>query len=172
MDQVIQLRRYQVLTTGKMPGTVGETLRNMERQGNPWGLPPQERGKWSEGVIFPLQIPKKKVDVLLYFGCAMAFDERNKKIARTITNLLNDWGLTMPHLVWMKACCGETARRMGHEYIFQVMAEENIQIFNEFQFDRIVTPCPHCYNTFKNEYPKFGGDFDSPAHQRTALREY
>ncbi|MFN2146330.1 MAG: respiratory nitrate reductase subunit gamma [Anaerolineales bacterium] len=93
VDQVIQLRRYQVLTTGKMPGTVGETLRNMERQGNPWGLPPQERGKWYEGVDLPIADPEKRVDVLLYFGCAMAFDERNKKIARTITNLLNDLGI-------------------------------------------------------------------------------
>ncbi len=90
----------------------------------------------------------------------MAFDERNKKIARTITNLLNELGIEYAALGMEETCCGETARRMGHEYIFQVMAEENIQIFNEFQFERIVTPCPHCYNTFKNEYPKFGGEFE------------
>lgn len=159
VDQVIELRRYQVLTTGKMPGTVGETLRNMERQGNPWGLPPQERSKWAEGVALPIVDPDKKVDVLLFFGCAMAFDERNKKIARTITNLLNELEIDYASLGTEESCCGETARRMGHEYVFQVMAEENIQVFNEFQFDRIVTPCPHCYNTFRNEYPKFGGNF-------------
>ena len=89
----------------------------------------------------------------------MAFDERNKKIARRITSLLNDLGVSYAALGMDESCCGETARRMGHEYVFQVMAEENIQAFSEFEFDRIVTPCPHCYNTLKNEYPKFGGDF-------------
>ena len=160
VDQIVQLRRYQVLTTGKMPKTVGETLRNMERQGNPWGLPPQERGKWFDGIDLKLAEPGKKTDALVFFGCAMAFDERNKKIARKITSLLNELGVDYAALGMDEACCGETARRMGHEYVFQVMAEENIQIFNEFEFDRIVTPCPHCYNTLKNEYKKFGADFE------------
>jgi Fe-S oxidoreductase/nitrate reductase gamma subunit len=160
VDQIVELRRYQVLTTGKMPKTVGETLRNMERQGNPWGLPPQERSKWMEGLDLPYPDPEKKVDVLLFFGCAMAFDERNKKIARTITKLLSDLGVDFAALGMDESCCGETARRMGHEYVFQVMAEENIEIFNEFQFERIVTPCPHCYNTLKNEYKEFGADFE------------
>jgi Fe-S oxidoreductase/nitrate reductase gamma subunit len=160
VDQIMELRRYQVLTTGKMPKTVGETLRNMERQGNPWGLPPQERGKWVGDLDLPYPDPDKKVDVLMFFGCAMAFDERNKKIARTITNLLTDLGVDFAALGMDEGCCGETARRMGHEYVFQVMAEQNIEIFNEFQFDRIVTPCPHCYNTLKNEYPAFGADFE------------
>ena len=143
-----------------MPKTVGETLRNIERQGNPWGLPPQERGKWIGDLNLPYPDPEKRVDVLLFFGCAMAFDERNKKIARTITSLLTDLGVDFAALGMDEACCGETARRMGHEYVFQVMAEQNIEIFNEFQFDRIVTPCPHCLNTLKNEYPKFGGEFE------------
>lgn len=160
VDQIIELRRHQVLMTGQMPKTVGETLRNMERQGNPWGLPPQERGKWVGDLELPYPDPEKKVDVLLFFGCAMAFDERNKKIARNIVTLLTDLGVDFASLGMEEACCGETARRMGHEYIFQVMAEQNIEIFNEFQFDRLVTPCPHCYNTFKNEYPEFGTDFE------------
>ena len=160
VDQIIELRRHQVLMTGQMPKTVGETLRNMERQGNPWGMPPQERGKWIGDLDLPYPDPEKKVDVLLFFGCAMAFDERNKKIARTIVNLLTELGVDFAALGMDEACCGETARRMGHEYIFQVMAEQNIEMFNEFKFDRLVTPCPHCYNTFKNEYPEFGADFE------------
>jgi Fe-S oxidoreductase/nitrate reductase gamma subunit len=159
VDQVLQLRRYQVLTSGKMPKTVGETLRNMERQGNPWGLPPQERGKWYDGLDLPLADPDRKTDVLLFFGCAMAFDERNKKIARRTVEMLDHLGIEYAALGMDESCCGETARRMGHEYVFQVMAEQNIEIFNELQFDRIVTPCPHCLNTFKNEYPAFGGEY-------------
>lgn len=160
VDQVIDLRRYQVLTTGKMPKTVGETLRNMERQGNPWGLPPQERGKWASGLDLPIANPEEKVEALIFFGCALAFDERNKKIARTITDLLNQLDISFASLEMDEMCCGETARRMGHEYLFQMMAEENIGLFREFQFEKIVTPCPHCYNTLKNEYPHFGGDFE------------
>lgn len=159
VDQIISLRRFHVLSTGKMPKTVGETLRNMERQGNPWGLPPQEKTKWAEGLNLPLIDPSQEVDVLLFFGCAMAFDERNKKIARSIVKLLEQLEINFATLDLDEACCGETARRMGHEYLFQVMAEQNIEIFNEFKFKRIVTPCPHCYNTFKNEYPSFGGNY-------------
>jgi Fe-S oxidoreductase/nitrate reductase gamma subunit len=160
VDEIIDLRRYQVLTTGKMPKTVGETLRNMERQGNPWGLPPQERGKWAQDIEIPIANPEERVDVLLFLGCAMAFDERNKKIARNIVNLLNRLNINYATLGMDEGCCGETARRMGHEYLFQVMAEQNIEIFNELQFEKIVTPCPHCYNTLKNEYPRFGGNFE------------
>lgn len=159
VDEIISLRRYQVLTTGKMPKTVGDTLRNMERQGNPWGLPPQEKTKWTSGINLPIADPEKNVDVLMFFGCAMAFDERNKKIARSIVELLNQLGVNFAALDMDEGCCGETARRMGHEYLFQVMAEQNIEILNEFKFDKIVTPCPHCFNTLKNEYPQFGGDF-------------
>ncbi|MCB2180023.1 respiratory nitrate reductase subunit gamma [bacterium] len=160
VDQIIDLRRYHVLTTGTMPKTVGETLRNMERQGNPWGLPPQERSKWTDGVDLPIANPQEKVEALLFFGCAMSFDERNKKIARTITKLLNQLEINYAALELDEMCCGETARRMGHEYLFQMMAEENIALFREFQFEKIVTPCPHCYNTLKNEYPHFGGEFE------------
>ena len=159
VDQVVDLRRYQVLTTGQMPNTVGETLRNMERQGNPWGLPPQERGKWMQDLDLPMPEPGQKADVLLFFGCAMAFDERNKKIARSIAKLLDKQKVDYVTLGMDEGCCGETARRMGHEYLFQVMAEQNIEIFNEIEFERIVTPCPHCYNTLKNEYPEFGGEY-------------
>lgn len=159
VDQIISLRRYQVLSTGKMPKTVGDTLRNMERQGNPWGLPPQEKTKWAQDLDLPIADPEQEVDVLLFFGCAMAFDERNKKIAQKIVNLLGDLKISFATLDMDEGCCGETARRMGHEYLFQVMAAQNIELFEEYKFNRIVTPCPHCFNTLKNEYPHFGGNF-------------
>ena len=159
VDQVIQLRRYQTLTTGELPKTIADTLRNIERQGNPWGIPGQNRGDWIGDLELPIASPDEQVDVLLYFGCALAFDERNKKIARNIIQILNRLGISYATLGGDEMCCGETARRMGHEYIFQVMAEENISLFDELNFKRIVTPCPHCLNTFKNEYPILGGDY-------------
>ena len=158
-EQVVDLRRYQVLTTGAMPKSVGDTLRNMERQGNPWGMPPDNRLNWAEGLEVRELASGDKAEVLLYVGCAAAFDERNKKVVQSFVRLLNKAGIDFGVLGFDEACCGETARRMGHEYIFQVMAEQNIEMFNGVQFERIVTTCPHCFNTLKNEYPQMGGDY-------------
>ncbi len=159
-EQVVDLRRYQVLMTGNMPKSVGDTLRNMERQGNPWGMPPENRLNWAEGLEVRELAPGDDVDVLLFVGCAAAFDERNKKVVQSFTRLLNKAGVDFGVLGFDEACCGETARRMGHEYIFQVMAEQNIEIFNSIKFQRIVTACPHCFNTLKNEYPQMGGEYE------------
>ncbi len=159
-EQIVDLRRYQVLMTGQMPKSVGDTLRNMERQGNPWGMPPENRLNWAEGLEIRELTPGDEVDVLLFVGCAAAFDERNKKVVQSFSRLLNKAGVDFGVLGFDEACCGETARRMGHEYIFQVMAEQNIEIFNKIKFQRIVTACPHCFNTLKNEYPQMGGDFE------------
>lgn len=160
IDEIIDIRRYQVLTTGGMPKSVGDTLRNMERQGNPWGIPPQDRLKWAEGLDVNLIQPGQETDVLLFLGCSLAFDERNKKIARAIVKLFEQKGIDYAILGIDEGCCGETARRLGHEYVFQVMAEQNIEILNEVKFNKIVTQCPHCFNTIKNEYPQFGGNFE------------
>ena len=159
-EQVVDLRRYQVLMMGNMPKSVGDTLRNMERQGNPWGMPPENRLNWAEGLEVRELAPGDEVEVLLYVGCAAAFDERNKKVVQSFVRLLKKAEVDFGVLGFDEACCGETARRMGHEYIFQVMAEENIAIFNEIKFQRIVTACPHCFNTLKNEYPQMGGEYE------------
>jgi len=154
------LRRYATLMTGEMPKSVGDTLRNMERQGNPWGMPPQDRMKWADGLDVRELAPGDDTDILFFAGCAAAFDERNKKVTQSFVKLLKKADVDFGVLGLDEACCGETARRMGHEYIFQVMAEQNIETFNEINFKRIVTQCPHCLNTLKNEYSQMGGDFE------------
>jgi Fe-S oxidoreductase/nitrate reductase gamma subunit len=159
-ERVVDLRRYQILMTGEMPKPVGDTLRNFERQGNPWGMPPQDRMKWAERLGVRELAPGDEVDVLLYMGCAAAYDDRNKKVAQSVARLLQKAEVDFGVLGFDEACCGETARRMGHEYIFQVFAEQNIEIFNSVKFKRIVTQCPHCFNTLKNEYPQMGGDYE------------
>ncbi|MBC8335009.1 MAG: 4Fe-4S dicluster domain-containing protein [Anaerolineales bacterium] len=159
-ERVVDLRRYQTLSTGEMPKSVGDTLRNMERQGNPWGMPPQDRMKWAEGLNVRELSPGDETDILFFAGCAAAFDERNKKVTQSFVKLLQKANVDFGVLGMDEACCGETARRMGHEYIFQVMAEQNIEIFNEIKFKRIVSQCPHCLNTLKNEYPQMGGNFE------------
>ncbi len=124
------------------------------------GIPGDERMNWSEGLDVREIDPEQEVDVLVFLGCSMAFDERNKKIARAMIELLEQNNVDYAVLGFDEMCCGETARRLGHEYVFQVMAEENIEMLNEMKFKRIVTGCPHCFNTLKNEYPQFGGDFE------------
>ncbi len=159
VDEIIDLRRYQALTTGKLPKSVADTLRNLERQGNPWGVPAESRMDWAEGLEVREIMPGEETDVLLFLGCAFAFDERNKKVARSFASLLKKAGVDFAVLGFDEMCCGETARRMGHEYLFQTFAEQNIETFKKIKFNRIVTQCPHCFNTLKNEYPQMGGNF-------------
>ncbi len=159
IDESIDLRRYQVLTTGKMPKSVGDVMRNMERQGNPWGMPPEDRIAWAEGLDVHELMPGDETDVLLFLGCAYAYDERNKKVAQAIVHLLKQAEVDFGVLGLDEMCCGETSRRLGHEYLFQMMVEQNLETFGKVKFKRIVSPCPHCYNTLKNEYPQFGAQF-------------
>jgi len=158
VDEVIDLRRYQVLTTGKMPKSVGDTLRNMERQGNPWGMPPEARMTWAEGLEVRQLLPGERTDVLLFVGCAAAFDDRNKKVARAFVQLLQQTGTDFAVLGFDENCCGETARRLGHEYLFQEFSKQNIEAIGKVHYRRIVTTCPHCFNTLKNEYKQMGAD--------------
>lgn len=158
-EHVVELRRSQVLMTGQMSKQVGDTLRNFERQGNPWGMPPEDRMKWTEGLNVRELAPGDEVDVLLYLGCAGAYDDRNKKVSQAFVRILQKAGVDFGVLGADEMCCGETARRMGNEYIFQVFAEQNIEIFSSIKFNKIVTQCPHCFNTLKNEYPQMGGNY-------------
>lgn len=158
VDEIIDLRRYQTLTTGKIPKSVADTLRNMERQGNPWGMPPEDRLKWANDLNVRELMPGDETDILLFVGCAFAYDDRNKKVVQSFSRILDKAGIDFGILGLDEVCCGETARRLGHEYLFQMFAEQNIKIFSQIKFNKIVTQCPHCFNTLKNEYPQMGGN--------------
>ena len=160
VDEIVDMRRYQALTTGKLPKSVADALRNIERQGNPWGIPAQDRLNWSDGLNLRELAPGDETDVLFFVGCASAFDDRNKKVARSFVHLLQLAGVDFGVLGFDETCCGETARRMGNEYLFQVFAEQNLEAMGKIKFKRIVTQCPHCYNTLKNEYPQFGSTYE------------
>lgn len=159
VDEIIELRRAQALMTGSVPNSVGLALRNIERQSNPWGLPASDRMAWADGLDIPVVQPGEAVDVLLFVGCAFAYDDRNKRAVKALIQLLEAAGIDYAVLGEAERCCGETARRLGHEYLFQMLAEENIVTLNDLTFSRLVTQCPHCFNTIKNEYPALGGDF-------------
>ena len=159
VDEIIDLRRYQTLTTGKIPKSIADTLRNLERQGNPWGIAVGERAPWLDSLNIRQLNPGDETDVLLFIGCALSTDERSKKVTRSFVELLQKAGLEFGTLGLDEACCGDAARRLGHEYLFQMQAEQNIETFGQVKFKRIVTQCPHCYNVLKNEYPQFGANY-------------
>ncbi len=156
---VVDLRRFQALSAGAAPRPIAQTMRNVERQGNPWGIPAGDRMAWADGLDVRVLEPGEHTDVLLFTGCAMAFDERNRQAGRALVRLLKAAGVDFAVLGDAEVCCGETARRLGYEYNYQVLAEQNIETLKEYRFERIVTACPHCYNTLQNEYPQFGGEF-------------
>jgi Fe-S oxidoreductase/nitrate reductase gamma subunit len=171
VEEIIDLRRYLALTTGKLPKTVADTLRNMERQGNPWGMPADERIAWTEGLDVHELVPGEETDVLLYLGCASSLDARNRKATIALTHLMHHAGVDFATLGLDETCCGDMARRLGHEYLFQVFAEQLNETLSGVRFKRIVTPCAHCFNALKNEYPQLGYQYPI-LHTTEFLLEY
>lgn len=163
VSAAIDLRRYLTLTTGQVPGSVGETLVQIERRGNPWGLPLEERAPWIKELGVRVLQPGEKTDLLWFVGCAYAFDSRNQSAARALARALQGAGVDFA-VLGAEKCCGETARRLGHEYLFQVMAEENLAAFAKVEFTRLLTACAHCYNTLCNEYPALGSQYEVVHH--------
>ena len=157
----IELRRHQVLVQTKFPGELRTTFRNLERHKNPWGVPKSQRDEWTQGLEVPIFNEEIAADgYLLWVGCACSVDEKNTKTAIAMVKLLKAAGIPFGILGKQEGCCGEPARRLGNEYVFQLEAEENIALFNELGVKRIITLCPHGYHVFKNEYPDFGGHYD------------
>ncbi len=167
---IVDMRRYVTMTTGEVPGSVGEALTQMERRGNPWGLPKENHAPWARELGVRVLQPGDTTDVLLFIGCAYGYDARSQKAGRDLALLLQKAGVDFAILGSAEVCCGETARRLGHEYLFQTMAKENIETLRGVRFKRILTACAHCYNTLRNEYAHFGGDF-SVVHHTEFLAE-
>jgi Fe-S oxidoreductase len=136
----------------------------MERRGNPWSMPKEQHAPWAKELGIRVLQPGDETDVLLYIGCAFGYDARSQSAGLELGRLLQDAEVDFAILGAAENCCGETARRLGHEYLFQVMAEDNIATFDSVKFKRIVTPCAHCFNTLKNEYPQFGGLYNVQHH--------
>ena len=161
MLHIIDVRRERVLTAAEFPKGLQNTFNHMERAGNPFGMPADERLAWAKDLPFPVPTLEQKTDpeILYWVGCAVAFDPRAQKIARSLAAILNAVGVDWAVLGKEEKCTGDTARRTGNEYLFAQMAEENIAALNEIKPKTIVTTCPHCFHTIANEYPQFGGKF-------------
>lgn len=166
VDTLVDMRRYLTLTMGHIPGTGALSLQNLNRAGNPWGQPPTARSEWARGLDIPLMADQGEAKVLWWVGCAGSYDERSQKISKALVKIFNTAGLDYAILGHEETCNGDPARRLGDEYTFQVMAQQNIETLKQYQFERIVTACPHCFNTLSNEYPHFGGQWEVLHHSQ------
>ncbi len=158
VDKIIDMRRYQVLMESKFPEELMEAFRGLEKNSNPWGLSYEARSDWVEELNVPLmsEISGEHVDFLFFVGCIRSYDDRNKKVAIAMVRILNHLGIKFAILGMEEGCCGDPARRVGNEYLYQILAQTNIETFSRYKVKRILTTCPHCYNTLRNEYPQLG----------------
>lgn len=161
IHKIIDLRRNLVLTRNKMPETAQVMLRNVQSRGHPWsGIQSLRlRGDWTSDQELKILAGADTADTLFWVGCTGALVERNVKATLSMTRVLKAAGVDFAVLGEAETCCGDPARRAGYEFQFQMMAEQNIEVFKSYGIKEIITSCPHCFNTIKNEYPRFGGDF-------------
>ncbi len=170
VDAIVDMRRHLTLTTGNIPSTGALGLQNLGRAGNPWGQPPTARDDWAHGLEVPLMAEKHEADVLWWVGCAGSYDERNQRISKALAKIFNATGVDYAILGQEETCNGDPARRLGDEYTFQVLAQQNTDTLKRYRFRRIVTACPHCLSTLANEYPHFDGEWEV-IHHSQLLRE-
>ena len=165
IDHIVDLRRHLVMNEARFPAEAEPMLRDVERSSNPWGKAQSDRAAWAEGLgVRVLEPGDPAPDVLYWVGCAASFDERARTSAESTAKLLTAAGVDFAILGPREACTGDPARRMGNEYVFQAFAEQNVETLNETAAKKIVTSCPHCFNTLANEYPDFGGNYEVVHH--------
>jgi Fe-S oxidoreductase len=165
VDTIIDLRRFLTLSEGALPSTAPQSLQNIQRAGNPWGLPPTERLAWAEGLDVPIMEPGKEVEYLYWVGCSASYDKRNQAIARSVVRILKAAGVSFG-VMQEERCHGEVARRLGEEYLYQTVQQENVEAIGQYRFKKVITHCPHCFNTIKNEFPQFGGSYEVLHHSQ------
>jgi Fe-S oxidoreductase len=170
VDHIVDMRRYQVLIESSFPSEAGVMLRNLENKGNPWGMNASSREDWTQGLGFEVRkvepgapLPDD-VDYLFWVGCAGALEDRSKKVTRAVAELLNTAGVSFAILGRNETCSGDPARRLGNEFVFQMLAQQNVEVLNSVAPKRIVATCPHCFNTLNKEYPQLGGDYTVVHH--------
>jgi Fe-S oxidoreductase len=170
VDHIIDMRRNLVMGESRFPQEAGALLRNMESTKNPWGVPQSSRAEWAEGLGVRILEDGRAPEYLYWVGCAASFDDRAKKIAQSTAAILQKAGVPFAILGSREQCNGDPARRMGNEFLFQQLAEENIGTLNEAGVKKVIVNCPHCFNTLRNEYPDYGGDYEVIHHSQLFAR--
>jgi Fe-S oxidoreductase len=160
VDKIVDMRRHLVQEEARFPADLTRTFKGLETQSNPWGLSAERRLDWAAGLEVPLLAEHPDAEYLYFVGCAGAFDDRNKRTTRAFVRLLKHAGVSFAVLGASEPCNGETARRLGNEYLFQTMAQYAVTVFRDHGVKKIIVNCPHCFNTLKNEYPQFDGHYE------------
>jgi len=159
VNKIIEMRRNLTLMEGAFPGDeVRGAIGNIEVNGNPFGLAYASRGEWADGLPVRLMESGEEVDILYFVGCYASFDKRNREVARNFVNICDAAGIRVGILGKEEKCCGEPARKLGNEYLYQMSAAENIELIRAYGVKKIVTTCPHCFNTLGRDYRELGLD--------------
>jgi Fe-S oxidoreductase len=164
VDHIVDMRRNLVMAESRFPQEAGAMLRSMEQAKNPWGVAQGERADWARDLGVRVLEDGEAPEYLYWVGCAASFDDRAKKIAQATAQLLQKAGVPFAILGPRELCNGDPARRIGNEYLYQELAKENVSTLDGVKARKIVTTCPHCFNTIRNEYPDFGGNYEVIHH--------
>ena len=174
VDHIVDMRRYQVMIESAFPSEAGTMLKNIENKGNPWGMPAKKRLDWVSEVDFPVPVfgqdveDLSEIDYLYWVGCAGSLEDRAKKTTKAFAELLHIAGVKFAILGGEESCTGDPARRLGNEFLFQMQAQQNVEMLNEAFGEKpskkIVATCPHCFNSLANEYPQVGGQYEVIHH--------
>ncbi|BBH17294.1 hypothetical protein Back2_15810 [Nocardioides baekrokdamisoli] len=176
VDHFVDMRRYQVLVESNFPSELNGLFKGLENKGNPWNMAPNARMDWAKDLPFDVNIVGEDIDDLdsvewlFWIGCAGAYEDRAKKTARAVAELLNISGTTFGVLGNGETCTGDSARRAGNEFLFQSLAAQNVETFKEFKVKKVVSTCAHCFNTLKNEYKEFGIELEVVHHTQLLNR--
>jgi Fe-S oxidoreductase len=170
LDKILDMRRHLALMESDFPAELGKAYVAMENSSNPWGASQNDRLKWTEDLDFDIPVIDEKnheeYDYLYWIGCAGAFDDRNVPVTKAVATLLKRAGVSFAVLGPKEVCTGDSARRTGNEFVFQQLAIQNIENMNNLKVDKIITQCPHCFNTIANEYPQLGGNYQVIHHSQ------
>jgi len=164
MPKIVDMRRYLVMEESDFPETMQEAITSLESRGHPFRGAQSSRVDWADGLDVKTIAEARDAEILFWIGCGGALIERNQKVARAMAQLLEKAGVKFAILGREEKCTGDPARRIGNEFLFEMMAKENVETLNGYGVKKIVTSCPHCFNTFRNEYPQFGGGYEVYHH--------
>jgi Fe-S oxidoreductase len=164
VDSIVDMRRNLVLTESEFPAGLNPVFKSLETNFSPWAFNPADRAEWAEGMNIKSMAEDKDGEVLFWVGCAGSFDDRYKKVSKAFATIMQKAGVDFRILGTEEKCNGDTARRLGNEYLAQMMMQENVETLNNYGVKKIVTACPHCFHSLKNEYPQFGGNFEVKHH--------
>ena len=164
MPKIVDMRRYLVMEEADFPDSMQQAITSLEKRGHPFSGTNATRVDWAEGLGVKLISETKDAEVLLWAGCGGALVERNQKVTRSTSLLLQQAGVKFAIMGREEKCSGDPARRIGNEFLFETLAKENVGNLNKYGVKKVITSCPHCFNTFKNEYPQYGGTFEVYHH--------